>query len=106
METLMIFNETNIYILSKLVAMVRRETGHRHRLNNQGAITELIREAARSKDERIQSYYQRFLENLNSDQIRTFVGHGIEIPAQYQAKAAQAPMANVRQHAYPVVKVG
>lgn len=105
METLMIFNETNIYILSKLVAMVRRETGHRHRLNSQGAITELISEAARSKDDRIQSYYYRFLENLNSDQIRTFVGHGIEIQAQYQAKAAQAPMANVR-HDYPVVKVG
>lgn len=106
METLMIFNETNIYILSKLVAMVRRETGHRHRLNSQSAITQLVKEAAQSKDERIQSYFHRFVENLTAEQIGSFIRQGINISNEYQAKASRAPLANVRQHAYPVVKVG
>ena len=81
MERLMIFSEANIYILSKLVALLRRETGHRHRLNSQAAINELINEAARHPDTRIQTFYRRFLENLTSEQRGLLSAGGVQIPA-------------------------
>lgn len=91
MEPLVIYNETNIYILSKLVALVRRENGHRHRLNNQAAITALIQDAAASADDRIHSYYRRFLENLTPEQRLTFKDAGVSIPDDLERKPGPTP---------------
>ena len=41
-----IFSETNIFILSKLVALVRRESGNRHRLSDERAVTALLQECS------------------------------------------------------------
>lgn len=106
MESLVIYNETNIYILSKLVALVRRDTGHRHRLNNQDAITALIRDAAESADERIQSYYRRFLENLTPEQLSTFKQAGIDIPRELDRKPGLIPSGQSRQFGYSTMKTG
>lgn len=81
MERLMIFSEANIYILSKLVALMRRETGRRYRLNSQAAINQLINESARHADIRIQTFYRRFLENLTPEQRDTLSTAGVQIPA-------------------------
>lgn len=83
MERLMIFSEANIYILSKLVALMRRETGHRYRLNTQAAINQLINEAARHTDVRIQTFYRRFLENLTPEQRDILVAAGVEMPSDF-----------------------
>lgn len=106
MESLVIYNETNIYILSKLVALVRRETGHRHRLNNQTAITALIRDAAGSADERIHSYYRRFLENLTPEQLAAFKQAGIDVPKDLDRKPGLIPTSQSRPFGYSVVKTG
>jgi len=87
MEQLMIFSETNIYILSKLVALVRRDTGIRHRLINKHSIMQLLHDASRSSDERIQSHYFRFLENLTQQQLVSFGDQGLFIPKQYMGKS-------------------
>lgn len=100
MEQLMIFSETNIYILSKLVALVRRDTGTRHRLNNQDAITHLLVDASRSSDDRIQDYYFRFLENLTPEQLVMFRAEGLSIPEQYMRKPGLIPTPVSRQYAY------
>jgi len=100
MEQLMIFSETNIYILSKLVALVRRDTGTRHRLNSNDAIMGLLSDASRSSDERIQSYYFRFLENLTPEQLVGFKGNGLVIPEQYMRKPGLLPTPLSRQYAY------
>ncbi|MHA7880395.1 MAG: hypothetical protein ACX931_11410 [Saccharospirillum sp.] len=82
MERLMIFSETNIYILSKLVALLRRHTGHRHRLNSQTAINQLINEAARQSDPHIQTFYRRFLDNLTPEQRASLAASGVHFPAE------------------------
>jgi hypothetical protein len=100
MEQLMIFSETNIYILSKLVALVRRDTGTRHRLNSNHAILGLLRDASNSSDERIQNYYFRFLENLTPEQLVGFKDEGLIIPEQYMRKPGLLPTPVSRQYAY------
>lgn len=100
MEQLMIFSETNIYILSKLVALVRRDTGIRHRLNNNTAIMGLLHDASRSSDERIQSHYIRFLENLTPEQLIGFKGEGLLIPDQYMREPGFLPTPLSRKYAY------
>ena len=100
MEQLMIFSETNIYILSKLVALVRRDSGKRHRLNSNEAITGLLYDASRSSDERIQSFYLRFLENLNPEQLVNFKDAGLVIPDEYMRKPGILPSPMARQYAY------
>lgn len=100
MEQLMIFSETNIYILSKLVALVRRETGTRHRLNSNDAILGLLKDSAVSSDERIQNYYHRFLENLTPEQLVGFKDEGLVIPEQYMRKPGLIPTPMSRQYAY------
>ncbi|MBU2863698.1 hypothetical protein QWZ13_15895 [Reinekea marina] len=100
MEPLMIFSETNIYILSKLVALVRRDTGTRHRLNSNDAIKHLLHDASRTADERIQSFYYRFLENLTPEQLVSFKAEGIQIPDQYMRKPGIIPTNVGRQYAY------
>jgi hypothetical protein len=100
MEQLMIFSETNIYILSKLVALVRRETGTRHRLNSNQAIMGLLLDSSRSSDERVQSYYFRFLENLTPEQLVSFKEEGLIIPEQYMRKPGLLPTPLSRQYAY------
>lgn len=100
MDQLMIFSETNIYILSKLVALVRRDTGTRHRLNSNQAILGLLHDASRSSDDRIQSYYFRFLENLTPEQLMGFKGEGLIIPEQYMRKPGLIPTPVSRQYAY------
>lgn len=100
MEQLMIFSETNIYILSKLVALVRRDTGVRHRLNSNDAIMGLLMDASKSADERIQSYYFRFLENLTPEQLMGFREEGLVIPEQYMRKPGLIPKPLSRQYAY------
>ncbi len=106
MESLVIYNETNIYILSKLVALVRRDTGQRHRLNNQSSITALIQDAAASGDERIHSYYRRFLENLTPEQLLTFKEAGIDIPKDLDRRPGLIPTSQTRQFAYMPIKTG
>ena len=100
MEQLMIFTETNIYILSKLVALVRRETGTRHRLNSSAAIMQLLGDACTSEDDRIQSYFFRFLENLTPEQLISFQSEGLDIPKQYMRKPGIMPSPVKRQYAY------
>jgi hypothetical protein len=100
MEPLMIFTETNIYILSKLVALVRRDTGTRHRLNSNEAIKTLLQDASISADERIQSFFVRFLENLTPEQLVGFRAEGLSIPEQYMRKPGLIPTPLSRQYAY------
>ena len=100
MDQLMIFSETNIYILSKLVALVRRDTGTRHRLNSNTAIIGLLLDASATSDERIQSYYFRFLENLTPEQLVGFKDEGLVIPEQYMRKPGLLPTPLSRQYAY------
>jgi hypothetical protein len=100
MDQLMIFTETNIYILSKLVALVRRDTGTRHRLNSNQAIMLLLKDASASKDERITNYYFRFLENLTPEQLVMFKEEGLAIPKEYMRKPGLVPSPVTRQYAY------
>ena len=100
MEQLMIFSETNIYILSKLVALVRRDTGTRHRLNSNDAILGLLKDASLSADDRIQNYFHRFLENLSPEQLVGFKSEGLLIPEQYMRKPGLLPTPVSRQYAY------
>ncbi|TCS43043.1 hypothetical protein [Reinekea marinisedimentorum] len=97
---LMIFSETNIYILSKLVALVRRETGTRHRLNSEDSIKNLLIDASRSSDERIQNHYFRFLENLTPEQLVSFKQYGLTIPSKYMRKPGLLPTPVSRKYAY------
>jgi len=98
-DQLMIFSETNIYILSKLVALVRRETGTRHRLSTDDAIKKLLLDASRSSDGRIKSHYFRFLENLTTEQLVSFKEYGLTIPAEYLRKQGLMPTPITRKHA-------
>ena len=100
MEQLMIFTETNIYILSKLVALIRRDAGTRHRLNSHEAIFALLIDAARSSDEQVQGYYFRFLQNLAPEQLVGFRATGLLIPDQYMRKPGLLPTPMNRQYAY------
>ena len=100
MEQLMIFTETNIYILSKLVALVRRDTGTRHRLNSNESIKTLLQDASGSTDERVQSFFVRFLENLTPEQLVGFRTEGLNIPDQYMRKPGLIPTPLSRQYAY------
>lgn len=100
MEQLMIFSETNIYILSKLVALVRRETGVRHRLNSNEAIMGLLIDSSHSSDDRVQSFYFRFLENLTPEQLISFKDEGLVIPKEYMRKPGILPTPLSRQYAY------
>lgn len=97
MERPMIFTETNIYILSKLAALIRRDVGTRHRLNSHETILALLYDAARSSDERIQGYYCRFLENLSPEHLIGFRSTGLRIPDQYMRKSGLLPTPISRQ---------
>lgn len=98
----MIFSETNIYILSKLVALVRKDTGTRHRLNSNDAILGLLKDASASADERTQNYFCRFLENLNPEQLVLFRGQGLIFPEKYMRKPGLVPTPVKRQYSYSV----
>ena len=100
MDQMMIFTETNIYILSKLVALIRRDAGTRHRLTSHETILGLLYDAARSSNERIQGYYFRFLENLSPEQLVGFRATGLLIPDQYMRKPGLLPTPMNRQYAY------
>ena len=100
MEQLMIFSEANIYILSKLVALVRRDTGVRHRLNSNDSIMDLLRGTSKCDDERIKSYFSRFLENLTPEQLVSFKESGLEIPIAFMRQPGLFPTPISRQYAH------
>ncbi|TXR54166.1 hypothetical protein [Reinekea thalattae] len=89
MDPLMSFSETNSYILSKLVALVRRETGDRYRLSSNASISQLLMVASQSSDERIQNHYNRFLENLPAEHLTAFKNAGVNIPNRFIQAAEQ-----------------
>ena len=100
MEQLMIFSETNIYILSKLVALVRRDSGKRHRLNSETAIYGLLEDASLSSDERVQNYFTRFLDNLTPEQVLSYRNQGLSVPDQCMRKPSLFPKAMGQQYSY------
>ncbi len=64
------------------------------------AIIGLLLDASSSSDERIQSYYFRFLENLTPEQLVGFKQEGLTIPEQYMRKPGLLPTPLSRQYAY------
>lgn len=95
-----IFTEKNIYILSKLVALLRIETGERHRLTTNQTITHLLISASRSSNEGTIDYFHRFLENLTPEQLLEFRDYGLNIPSEYMRKPGFLPSPITRQYAY------
>jgi hypothetical protein len=96
----MIFNETNIFILSKLAAMVKQTNGRRYRLSSEESILALLKIASDSQDDRIQGYYHRFLENLTAEQILLLMDHDIHVPAALVRKPGILPEAVKVQYSY------
>ncbi len=96
----LIFNETNIFILSKLVSMVKKETGIRHKLSSEVAVTTLLIEVADMPQESVSSLYHRFLENLTPEQIHELKGRGVGIPEHLMKKRGIFPTHIPRQYAF------
>jgi len=96
----MIFNETNIFILSKMAAIVRQKIGRKHRLSSESEIIELLHEVTEQNDQRLLAYYGRFLENLTPEQVVYLAENGVSIPEQYMKKPGLFPTPIPRQYAY------
>lgn len=97
---MMIFSETNIFILSKLLATLRATTGIRYKLNNQQHINQLVRAAADTDNPQIRQYFYKFLENLTPEQIAEFISAGVNVPETYIRKPGFLPTPVTRTYAY------
>lgn len=87
----MIFNETNIFILSKLAALVKQEDGRRHRLSTSASILMMLKAAADHQDDKVQEYYRRFLQNLTAEQVLSLMDQDVHVPAAYVRKPGLLP---------------
>ena len=87
----LIFNEKNIFILSKMVSLLRKETGNRHKLSTEQCITALLKDATQSRNPMVIDFYHRFLENLTAEQIREIQERGIDVPNSYVKKVGLFP---------------
>ena len=95
-----IFSENNIYILSKLVTLLRREHGSRHRLSSEESVNKLLIEASHSRQKDIKQLFSRFLENLHPSHVQSYKAKGVKIPKEFDRDAGFMPPPISRQYAF------
>lgn len=96
----LIFKEKNIFILSKLVSLVRQETGVRHRMSNNDSIVSLLKDVCKSAHPQIKAYFNKFVENLTPEQIQDIKSEGVDIPEALNRKAGFLPTQIGRQYGF------
>ena len=73
-----IFSQSGVYRLQQLASQFHHITGVRHKLSDESAMIDLLRDCARSKDKVIQTYFAAFSSELNEDQANTLRQRGVQ----------------------------
>lgn len=74
----LIFSQSGVYRLQQLASQVHTVTGIRHRLSDEEAMLNLLRDSARSDHKVIQTYFAAFTNELDDDQASKLRARGIQ----------------------------
>lgn len=74
----LIFSQSGVYRLQQLASQVHHLTGIRHKLSDEGAMLELLRNSASSNDKVIQTYFAAFSSELNEEQATKLRARGVQ----------------------------
>jgi len=74
----LIFSQSGVYRLQQLASQVHHITGIRHKLSDEKAMLELLRNSATSNDKVIQTYFAAFTNELNEDQASKLRARGVQ----------------------------
>lgn len=73
----LILNQSGVYYLHQLANQVRAVTGARYKLSDEASRIDLIRDAAASNHQVIQTYFAAFTSVLNSAQMDLLTSMGV-----------------------------
>lgn len=73
----LIFSQTGVYRLQQLANQVHMHTGVRHKLSDQQAMLQLLRDSALSNDDTIQEYLAAFTNELDDSQKASLLNTGV-----------------------------
>ena len=74
----LILSQSGVYRLQQLASQVHHVTGIRHKLSDESAMLNLLRDCANSKDKVIQTYFAAFSSELNEDQASKLRARGVQ----------------------------
>ena len=74
----LIFSQSGVYRLQQLASQVHHITGTRHKLSDENAMLDLLRDCAKSKHKVIQTYFAAFSSELSDDQINKLRARGVQ----------------------------
>jgi hypothetical protein len=75
----LIFSQTAIFRLQRLVSQYYHQTGERYKLGNESSILELLQSSASIRDPKVRSAYIAFLTELGSDEIDALAERGVKV---------------------------
>lgn len=74
----LIFSQSGVYRLQQLASQFHHITGVRHKLSDESAMINLLKDCAQSKDKVIQTYYAAFTSELDDSQTNSLRRRGIQ----------------------------
>jgi len=74
----LIFSQSGVYRLQQLASQVHNITGIRHRLSDEQAMLDLLRNCAQSEDKVIQTYFAAFTSELSPGQLNSLMARGVQ----------------------------
>ncbi|GAB1262704.1 hypothetical protein [Aurantivibrio plasticivorans] len=73
----LILSQSGVYRLQQLASQVHTLTGVRHKLSDEAAMIDLLKNCAQSSDKVIQTYFAAFTSELNEDQVNSLLARGV-----------------------------
>lgn len=73
----LIFTQSSIFHLQKLAHDMHSISGVRHKLSNENSMMKLLKKASLSQNDTVRSDLQKLADELDTQQIRTLMSHGI-----------------------------
>lgn len=73
----LIFSQSGVYRLQQLASQVHTVTGTRHKLSDESAMIDMLRNCANSEHKVIQTYFAAFTGELSEDQVNSLLARGI-----------------------------
>ena len=74
----LILSQSGVYRLQQLASQFHHLTGVRHKLSDNEAMIDLLRDCATSGDKVIQTYFAAFTSELEPEQVSSLVAMGVQ----------------------------
>lgn len=73
----LILSQSSVFYLQKIAHDVHADSGVRYKMSNESSMLNLLKVATLSKNSSVRKDLDRFASDLNKDQLKTLMSHGV-----------------------------